>query len=497
MSGRGCSITISLLGSGGNVEDIRLPVALHSPLLVLKQQLQTLVGIEVNNQVLILLDLTDPNRNNDLLLLGRDHASLRECGIKFDSTLTLHALGINAEKKQAALRDKLFESLHKAHVSKVLRPQEVVHTIQTSITAADADHSYNGIIFDVMCKSPYEISIESISLAGMLGPIKIFVRDRPWKEDLRNRSNMGYGHSASMSREGWKLVAERDCRPSWDRPLELKFDEPVVLHPNCVRAFYCHSSLQDDLGIQYQSYRENDIIEENDDISIHPGLGHTGSEPFDDTYGWYRKYRGLAGAISYKRHMKGWMIESHSSFPNIVKKNVVQVLNCQNQCSRDNESIGKLPLFLIYNILEYITWDWFENLWENYSDQTLEQYHIWSTSWKFKDPIKIIKDDAESFESRSSPDQSIPRSLDIIQNMILQLTGGNQNFTYSFTGYDDMEVEEVDFDDEEEDDSSDYVDDENEGVEYLEDEDDDDSSDYVDENTVDEVNDDDDDDETI
>ena len=51
--------------------------------------------------------------------------------------------------------------------------------------------------------------------------------------------------------------------------------------PHSRHGFYCHSSLQDDLGIQYQSYNKNDVVAEDDYLRVHPGLGHTGSEPFD------------------------------------------------------------------------------------------------------------------------------------------------------------------------------------------------------------------------
>lgn len=94
MAGRGVTITINVLeGQSDKVETLHLPVALHSPLEVLKQQLQDIVGIAVREQVLILLDLSDPDRNRDVLLIGRDHESLRQCGIRRNSVLTLHALG--------------------------------------------------------------------------------------------------------------------------------------------------------------------------------------------------------------------------------------------------------------------------------------------------------------------------------------------------------------------------------------------------------------------
>ena len=35
------------------------------------------------------------------------------------------------------------------------------------------------------------------------------------------------------------------------------------------------SSLPDDLGIQYQSYRRDDIVAYDDVLVIYPGVGHT------------------------------------------------------------------------------------------------------------------------------------------------------------------------------------------------------------------------------
>ena len=43
-------------------------------------------------------------------------------------------------------------------------------------------------------------------------------------------------------------------------PTEIVFDEPVRIRPGQLRALYIHSALPDDLGIQYQSYRSNDVI---------------------------------------------------------------------------------------------------------------------------------------------------------------------------------------------------------------------------------------------
>jgi hypothetical protein len=105
-------------------------------LIVLKEQLMGIVGIPTQAQVLILCDLTDPDRNSDVLLTGRDDTTLRACGIRNGSTLTLHALGISAELKQKLTRDAIATKKVEA-VSTVPR-----HVLNTPISAAEANHRY-------------------------------------------------------------------------------------------------------------------------------------------------------------------------------------------------------------------------------------------------------------------------------------------------------------------------------------------------------------------
>jgi hypothetical protein len=132
MAGRGCSITIQLLGErrDGEDEEISLPVALHAPLEVLRNQLTDITGIPVNDQVLILCDLSDPDRNSDLFLTGRDHLTLRSCGIRSGSFLTLHRLGY---AKDATKEGKI-------SVEKIEAPLRKIYSLETEISAADADH---------------------------------------------------------------------------------------------------------------------------------------------------------------------------------------------------------------------------------------------------------------------------------------------------------------------------------------------------------------------
>ncbi len=140
MAGRGASIVIKLLGGScgnGETEDISLPVALHSPLQVIKEQLVTIVGIPIADQVLILCDLSDPERNSDKLLNGSEFMSLRDIGIQRNgSVLTLHALGMSAERKQLMAKEALSIKAPNAMSANT----EKIHVVETETTAAQANH---------------------------------------------------------------------------------------------------------------------------------------------------------------------------------------------------------------------------------------------------------------------------------------------------------------------------------------------------------------------
>lgn len=374
----------------GITQDISLPVALHSPLLVLKEELEALIAIPALLQVLILCDLTDPDRNSDLLLTGRDESTLLECGIRNGSVLTLHALGMSDELRQQMALKAL--QAPKAIVDKDLR------AIRTIIPAEDADHrcctpsdprllsplccSYNGIIFDVEVKGPFEINLTSVSIAGMLGRVRVFARDRGWEENkpAPTMSAHWWAHRESLSKDGWELIADQRCRPSWDKPLQILFRRPVRLLPHSRRAIYCHSNLPDDLGIQYQSYHRDDVVAEDEYLRLLPGLGHTGSAPFEDQHGWYRSYRGLAGTVHYKAAWKGWTHLEHRIFPVPLRSAVIAMLVCgQHGLGRGEQrasclavsprarpaGLWKLPAHVICSIMEYMHYDWFEELHES------------------------------------------------------------------------------------------------------------------------------------
>jgi hypothetical protein len=184
MAGRGCTVSITILGGSGannaitnTNEELSLPVAFHSPLSVLKEQLEVLTGIPTADQVVILCDLSDVERNNDRLLEGRDYMTLRECGIRNGAVMTLHALGLSAERYAAERKQKMLKVTEVVDVNKNVREEDKKRVLATKITAAKADHSYNGVLFDVKCNGPFEVDLLSVSVGGMLGRVVSYTPD--------------------------------------------------------------------------------------------------------------------------------------------------------------------------------------------------------------------------------------------------------------------------------------------------------------------------------
>jgi hypothetical protein len=70
-------------------------------------------------------------------------------------------------------------------------------------------------------------------------------------------------------------------------------------------------------------------------MQILPGLGHTGSTPFDEQFGWYRSYRGLAGSVTYYVRWKGWNIWEHHSFPQSFQERILTLLLCNHRCGHE------------------------------------------------------------------------------------------------------------------------------------------------------------------
>jgi hypothetical protein len=161
MSGRGCNIEVCVTKQNLETEIINLSVAVHSPLEVLQDRLSELTGIDVENQVLILCDLTDADRNNDQLLENSGNQTLSAIGIGEGSYLTLHSrIQVSANPT----------STYEVQKTQTLNESDIF-CLKTRISPKQADHSYNGIIFDIQSKKNLEVEVTSINVGGMLGRV--------------------------------------------------------------------------------------------------------------------------------------------------------------------------------------------------------------------------------------------------------------------------------------------------------------------------------------
>lgn len=73
--------------------------------------------------------------------------------------------------------------------------------------------------------------------------------------------------------------------------------------PHSRHGFYCHSSLPDDLGIQYQSYAQDDVVAEDEYVRVLPGLGHTGSS-YNYCFSFYYCFTYLLAYIPTNIHFE-------------------------------------------------------------------------------------------------------------------------------------------------------------------------------------------------
>jgi hypothetical protein len=376
MSGRGCTITVQL---DNPRRDLKLSVGLHTPLHVLKTQLARVTNIRESNQVLILLDLSDPMRNSDVMLEAEevDRYSLREIGICEGSTLSLHfirapagaasasmsvgedgsprrrARGIGAASGGRSSRDAAEDGDEIAWLPEPESPQRwwrtssanvpsaedrwreereallarlaTTHMVSTVEPPQNADHSYNAVMFNITNTSACTVEITAIHIAGMLGLVRVFACEGPWNSGTDRatvRPGMYQRSDYGVRPEDWELLTEELCQPSWDVPRPVVLAVPIVLTPYETRGAYVHSALPDDLGIQYTGHqrrrqmRLDTPVAQDEHILVTPGLGHTSSNPFDTDRGWYRAYRAPCGAFTYTATLAPWTLREHCPFFN-------------------------------------------------------------------------------------------------------------------------------------------------------------------------------------
>jgi len=211
-----------------------------------------------------------------------------------------------------------------------------------------SNHTYSGIVFEVSSKSRIAVTrVESFWVGGDLGEITIWA-----SSTYRSQSN------DPPSAEDWINVASGLYGSCWTDSTEIKLAKPVDLGPGETMGFYIHSAANDDQGIAYNSH--SGLVCEDKNISVWAGFGHTSPEPFGTQHGWsWRRNRGPSGAMSYSQIYTLWCPRTHYKFPPSFKKVVFCLLVIHFK--RPLCLLSRLPLDLLYAVLEYCHFTWFED----------------------------------------------------------------------------------------------------------------------------------------
>ena len=248
-------------------------------------------------------------------------------------------------------------------------------SLDTPVQPRQADHSYNGVVFDITAHGSHELRIKSLWLGGMLGTVRCFaMKEGPWhKGQFASKiRRCGWNNMNDvLDRQDWDQVGCQRLAAAWDGTRELPLDKPVRIAPGETRGFYVHSGLPDDLGLQYQSYgEEDDIVAADEHLTIHPGVGHTGSHAFENYHGWYRAIRGPSGTVSYTATLRTWTAPTHKIFPAMLRSAVVTMLLCQQ---RKDTVLSLLPRDIILAVLECCDCSWFDGAGAVSSDESEEE----------------------------------------------------------------------------------------------------------------------------
>lgn len=217
------------------------------------------------------------------------------------------------------------------------------------------DHTYSGIMFDIEARRllPYQfLEIQSLSVRGELGPVKVYVTQGSY-----------VGKHIVPSR--WVCHFDETLPASVDELCELHLQVPVRLAPGTTVGIYIHSQLPNDKGIVYSNNRSDDFSYEDRVIRILPkGIAHTSPIPFSEhsmrqTQAW-RHHREFVGSVRYGFRLLLWTPEAHYLFPRSFRVSVFTLLCAQHVLSRTPQvSFGSIPKELVFYIINFLPYNWF------------------------------------------------------------------------------------------------------------------------------------------
>lgn len=235
----------------------------------------------------------------------------------------------------------------------------VIHETFTVDTRDHEDHTFCGIMFDVICKGPVQkedrispplefLEISAVSIRGDLGPITVWTTPGGWS---------GKEHEE----KDWVKVYEREHEASRNDYARLELDAKIKMAPGDRCGLYVHSKLPGDDAIVYDDQRSH-VTYEDSIMQVLPGQAHLSNRPFGRHGMWgfpWRTRREFVGRISYGVGYTLWNPDSdvHSRFPPTFQKAVMTCLLCSRRTESPLYWLQDSVLFYIFNMCKY---DWFE-----------------------------------------------------------------------------------------------------------------------------------------
>lgn len=230
----------------------------------------------------------------------------------------------------------------------------IVHESFTVDTQDHEDHTFCGVMFDVICKGrddgglPVEfLQIDSLSIRGDLGPITVW-------------TTPGTRRKKEHAPDEWSCLHEQDHQASIRDYQRLELSRPIRLGPGESCGLYVHSALPGDDAIVYDNQRSR-VTYEDKVFRVLPGMAHLSNRPFGRHGMWgfpWRDNREFVGKISYGVGYMLWnpVREVHLWFPDQFRAMARLLLLCARRSSSPMHSLQDEVVYYILNMCRH---DWF------------------------------------------------------------------------------------------------------------------------------------------
>jgi hypothetical protein len=224
--------------------------------------------------------------------------------------------------------------------------RKLVHESYSVDTADHEDHTFCGVMFDLVIKDALPINyvqVDSLWVRGAMGPMTAWVVQ-------------GGFDGKHEDKAAWTQIYAKEHGVSMQEFVELKLDYPLQLQPGGRYGLYVHSARPGDESVVYDNQRGH-VSHEDNFIGILPGMAHLSNRPFSKRGMWWaawRQNREFVGRVSYAVRYLLWNPECHLAFPENFR-NASATLHNQHALSW-----AGLPSEIVLYILNMCPHDWFD-----------------------------------------------------------------------------------------------------------------------------------------